>query len=322
LSEDHKTGVVLLNLGGPENQQAIDSFLINMLSDPDLVPIPWPLRPILARRIAKRRSAVVAEHYRAIGGKSPIAEQTDAQVAALAKQLGQRYLVKHAFRHSPPDAARAVKELVAQDVKRIVALPAYPQWSQTTTGSALKDLKKACRPYALDLQTTPSFPDGPGFIRALAEIAGNSLEANTHVIVSAHGLPQRIVNRGDPYVAEVERTFAALSAELPRGVTCSLAFQSRLGRIEWTRPYLTDEIRRLAQAGTKSLMVIPISFVCENLETLYELDLETAQLAKECGIATYQRAATPGTHPAFIDELTRLVLRAVEQARWETTNGG
>jgi len=322
LSEDQKTGVVLLNLGGPVSLEAIHKFLINMLSDPDLVPIPWPLRPILAHRIAKRRCGVVAEHYRAIGGQSPIGEQTEAQVAALAKQLGQGYLVKHAFRHSPPDAVRAVKELVARDVKQIVALPAYPQWSQTTTGSALKDLKKACRPYPLDLRATPSFPDGPGYIQALAEEAYDLLEENTHVIVSAHGLPQRIVNKGDPYLAEVERTFAALKAELPRGVTCSLAFQSRLGPIEWTRPYLTDEIRRLGQAGTRSLMVVPVSFVCENLETLYELDLETAQLAKECGIATYRRAATPGTHPAFIDELTGLVLRTVKLAGWETTSGG
>jgi protoporphyrin/coproporphyrin ferrochelatase len=322
LSNDSKTGVVLLNLGGPESLEAIHDFLVNMLSDPDLVPIPWPMRPLLARRIAKRRSAVVAEHYRAIGGKSPIREQSEAQVAALAKQLGRGFAVKYAFRHSPPDTARVVRELAAQGVKQIVALPAYPHWSQTTTGSALKDIKKACRPHSLDLQATPSFPDGPGYIRALAEEACDLVEENTHVLVSAHGLPQRIVNKGDPYVTEVERTFAALKAQLPEGTACSLAFQSRLGPVEWTRPYLTDEISRLAAAGTSSLLVVPVSFVCENLETLYELDLETAQLAKENGITTFRRAAAPGTHPAFIDELTRLVRRAVKQAGWETTNGG
>jgi ferrochelatase len=315
-----RIGVILLNLGGPEREEEIPTFLRSMLSDPHVVDLPWPARPVLARLISAARSKKVAERYRMIGGGSPIGEQTQKQVEALADQLGEAFVVRHVFRHAPPRAERALSELVAEGISRVVALPAYPQRSRSTTGSAVDDLRRATRLHRLEVIETSSFPDGAGYIESL--IAGTLplLEYSTNVIISAHGLTQRMIDQGDPYVDEVGRTADALAARLPSGTTCSLAFQSRLGPVEWTRPYLTDEIKRLAGEGVGSLVVVPISFAAECLETTYELSIEVAELAHQSGIASYRVAPAPGTHPAFIDELARLVRDATKGAAWEVTH--
>lgn len=164
------TGVVLMNLGGPRNEDEIAPFLTSLLSDPQVVPVPWPVRPLLARRIARRRSPRVAEHYRAIGGRSPIEEQTRAQVEALELELGEGYQVRHAFRHSPPGADRVMREFAAAGIRRVVALSAYPQWSQTTSGSAVRDLNRAARPHGIKVREAPSYPEEEGFILALKEL--------------------------------------------------------------------------------------------------------------------------------------------------------
>jgi ferrochelatase len=140
-------------------------------------------------------------------------------------------------------------------------------------------------------------------------------------LITAHGLPQKAIERGDPYRDEVERTAVALAERLPAGVPSSLAFQSRLGPVEWTRPYLTDEIPRLAGEGVRSLVVAPISFVADCLETVHELVIETAELAAESGIESYRVAPAPGAHPAFIAELAGLVHRTAAQAGWEVADG-
>lgn len=307
-------GVVLLNLGGPESEAQIPDFLRRLLGDPDVIRLPGFLRRPLARFIARRRSAKVAAHYKRIGGRSPIGAQTRAQVEALRASLGDGWLVRYAFRHSPPFADQVVAGLIEAGVRRVVALPGYPHWSGSTTGSALKDLRRAAAGTELELCETPSFPDDPGYVQALAEGIAPLLSDGCHLLVSAHGLPAKMIRRGDPYVAEVEKTFSALRAALPDRTAMSLAYQSRLGPVEWTRPYLTDEIQRLAGEGVRSLVVAPVSFVCENLETLYELDLEVAELAAEHGIESYQRAPVPGVHPAFIGALADLVREAAVQA--------
>jgi ferrochelatase len=298
------TGVVLMNLGGPRNEAEITPFLTSLLSDPQVIPVPWPVRPLLARRIARRRSPAVAEHYRAIGGSSPIEKQTRAQVEALELELGEGYQVR-------------MREFAAAGIRRVVALPAYPQWSQTTSGSAVRDLGRAARTHGIKVRQAPSYPDEEGFILALQELIRPYLDDCEHLIISAHGLPERIVRKGDQYVNEVCRTARALAATLPEGTSWSLAFQSRLGRMEWTRPYLVDEIRRLGEAGVRSLVVVPVSFACENLETLYELDIEAAELARGCGIAKYQRVPAPGCHRAFIHELAQVARRTSREAGWE-----
>ena len=199
----------------------------------------------------------------------------------------------------------------------VTSLPAYPQWSQTTSGSAVRDLGRAARLHGIQVRQAPSFPDEEGFIVALRELIQPYLADCEHLIISAHGLPERIVRKGDQYVNEVCRTAQALAGELPEGLSWSLAFQSRLGRMEWTRPYLADEIRRLGEAGVRSLAVVPVSFACENLETLYELDIETAELARSCGITRYRRVPAPGCHRAFIHGLAQVARRTSRESGWE-----
>ncbi len=318
---DERIGVVLLNLGGPESLADVPAFLVRLLSDPDVVTLPWPIRPAIARIIAWRRSARVADHYRAIGGRSPMTDQTRAQVEALGVGLGDGYALRYAFRHSPPSADQVAAGLAEAGVRRVVALPAYPHWSRSTFGSAVRDLRRAAEACGLMLREVPAYPQADGFITALAAQVEPLLTSGAHLVISAHGLPASIVRNGDPYVEHVRRTVTALVARLPAGTGHSLAFQSRMGPVEWTRPYLADEIRRLAADGVESLVVAPVSFACENLETLYELDHEMAGLARACGIGSFRRAPAPGCHPAFIGELVRLVERTARDAGWENCDG-
>jgi ferrochelatase len=305
-------GVTLLNLGGPVNEKEIPIFMRKVLSDPEIMSLPWPLRPLLARIIVWQRHTAVTKNYRSIGGKSPIAEQTQAQVEALQQKLGSDFLVRFVFRHSAPRADDVLRELAATGIRRLIALPAYPQWSKTTTRSALRDLSRAAKIHSIEVQSVHSYPKALGWIEALAQQTGPCLDGATHVIFSAHGQLAKDVRRGDPYTQQVRETVAALATRLPTDVRHSLAFQSRVGPLEWTKPSLIDEIQRVAKAGCRSLVVVPVSFTCENLETLFELDIEMAQLAAANGITSYKRSPTPGCHPAFIHTLAELVRDAVK----------
>jgi len=314
-------GVVLLNVGGPRTKEDVPAFIREMLSDPMVMPVPWPVRPLLARRISKRRRQNVIDHYRQVGLPSPVFEQTSLQAEALASELGEGFAVEHAFRYSSPTADECAARLEARGVRQIVALAGYPQWSRSTSGTALAELRRAATRRGLGVREIGSFPDAEGFIRALAALTRPLLTEGAHLLLCAHGLPQRTVERGDPYVMHVLRTAEALTAALGKDRPSSLAFQSRVGRMEWTRPYLTDEIARLGDGGTSAIVVVPVSFICENLETLFELDVETAELAREAGIASFRRAPAPGTHPDFIAGLAELVRKATAEAGWQVPRG-
>jgi ferrochelatase len=309
-------GVVLLNLGAPEDAAHIPGFIRRLLSDPDVVPLPWPLRHLVGFVASRRRAGFVADHYAAMGGQSPLFAETRSQVEQLRARLGPGHVVRFAFRHSNPFANAVVDAMVETGVRRVVALPGYPQYSRSTTGSGLADLRRAARRHGLAVHEVRSYPDAPGYVEALAAGLLPLVEPDTHVLFTAHGLPMRTVRAGDPYVGEVGRTVSAVAARLPATTPHSLAYQSRVGRMAWTGPSLPDELRRLATAGVRSVVVVPVSFVCENLETLYELDLEHAALAREAGISLYRRAPAPGSHPAFMDELAAQVRTAVRAAGW------
>jgi ferrochelatase len=206
-----------------------------------------------------------------------------------------------------------VRELAASGIRRIIALPAYPQWSTATTRSAVLDLTRAASDHHMEVQSVHSYPTAEGLLEALAQQTASCLNGATHVIFSAHGQLARDVHRGDPYTQQVQETVAALSSRLPAGVHYSLAFQSRVGPLAWTKPSLIEEIRRVGSTGCRSLVVVPISFTCENLETLFELDIEMADLAAANGITSYKRVPTPGCHPAFIRTLAELVRDAANR---------
>lgn len=307
-----KTAVVLLNMGGPQSTPEVEPFLRALFNDPFILSAPLgPLRGLLAKRIAKKRAPEASAHYKKIGGGSPILANTLAQAAALQAAFERRAknpeaapLVRVAMRYSAPRAREVVRELGALGVKRVIGWPLYPQACSATSRTSLEELREEVRRAGLDY-TGPDWKEGypslPGLIAAYAGPLREALAAypEAQVLFTAHGLPKRVAAR-DPYPAQVMETVAALSAHLPRGMSPLLAFQSRLGPIEWLRPYLDEEVRRLGALGLRELIVAPVSFVSEHVETLYELDIELRAIAQEAGITTFVRLPTPGVNAAFI----------------------
>jgi protoporphyrin/coproporphyrin ferrochelatase len=316
-----RTGVVLINTGGPQGEAEVADFIRAMLSDPLVMPLPWPIRPLLAGYIARRRVATVAAHYRQIGLPSPVIKGAHELSDKLSRALGNSYEVACAFRYSRPGAKDSVAAFSAKGITRLILLPTYPQHSRSTTESAVLKFAKEASRQGIAWRESGSFPDQPGFIEAISQLIKPLAEKADYVIFCAHGLPLKTVARGDDYPNEVRRTVEALSAGLPPGKPCSLSYQSRVGRMQWTRPYLSDEIRRLAKEGVGALLVVPISFVSENLETLFELDVEAAELADSSGIGSFLRAPVVGTHPDFIAGLGALVEKTALEAGWEADRG-
>ena len=316
-------GLVALNLGGPDSLDDVEPFLHRLLSDPDVVQLPWPLRPWLARTVARRRGPESRANYAQIGGRSPIREETTAQAAAVAAELGRRGVpvrpvVAMAAWH--PFADEAVAELVA----RAVALPLYPHQSRTTTGSSLGQLEKAsAQAGGLEVAAIERYPDAEGYVRAVAERIEEAvatlppgLGAEAPVLFSAHGLPEAYIRRGDPYLDDIHITVEAVTRRLGLGARARLCFQSKLGRRRWLGPATETVLDELAAAGTPAVVVVPIAFTGEHIETLWEIDIFFRPRAEKAGIAHFARARTVGCHPAFISALADLVLAAARARGW------
>ncbi len=304
---EDRIAVVLLNLGGPRSLEEVPRFLKSMLGDPEVVDLPWPLRFPISHLVAALRTKKARARYERIGGKSPVVPSTIRMAAALEEALGQKYTVRAAFRHSEPSIRQVLTKLADTGVRELFALPVFPQFAGSTTGSCLGELRKAARALGLEFISFQSYPDTPKYIEALTADLPELNPDGTHVIFCAHGLPERHIVKGDPYVAHVTRTAQAAAARLPSGVPWSVAYQSRLGPGRWTEPELTNEIDRLGRQGTQTLCVVPVSFANENLETLYDLDIVAAESAKRAGISRFIRLPAVGEHPAFIDELAGFV---------------
>jgi ferrochelatase len=312
-----KTAVLLLQMGAPENLGAIRPFLYNLFSDPSIVPLPGPppLRKGLARLISFARSRKVADRYRAIGGGSPLVAITRRQAEGLEKWLagrGRSVPVRAVMGYCPPRAGEVLAGLRKEGVESIVALTLYPQYSRTTTGSSLEDLRAAlARERGLGLRVVDRWGDDPGYVGLLCRwVAGETAKLrpevgdNFRVLFSAHGLPERLVREGDPYLEEVKRTVAAVASGT--GLTCRLSFQSRLGPVRWLEPSTGAVMRELAAEGVKGLLVVPVSFVSDHIETLWDMDIVYRELAAGLGFAAYRRLPAFNDHPAFIEILGRL----------------
>jgi protoporphyrin/coproporphyrin ferrochelatase len=275
------------------------------------------LRWSLAKLIARRRTPTARRIYEKLGGGSPLRANTEAQAAALEARLGTDYRVAVAMRYWHPFAAEAVEAVKAWGPDEIVLMPLYPQFSSTTTASSLADWHRAAARAGLDRPTKAicCYPDAPGLIAAMAEEIRNLLHSwqssePKRILFSAHGLPERIVAKGDPYPWQVERTVAAIRAALASdlsrpGIDSVLCYQSRVGPLKWIGPSIDDEIRR-AGAEKVGLLVVPVAFVSEHSETLVELDIEFKHLASQVGVPTYLRAPTVGTSGGFIAALAEL----------------
>ncbi len=311
-----KTAVVLFNLGGPDRPEAIQPFLKNLFNDPAIIGLPWPLRPILANTISRKREPEARAIYARIGGRSPLNAETAAQARALEAVLGDDHRVFVAMRYWHPLIEDTVREVAAWSPERIVLLPLYPQFSTTTTGSSLGEWQRRAGAAGLAAPTTAlcCYPVEAGLVEAHARLIGAALEsagsAPVRLLFSAHGLPEKIVRAGDPYQGQVEQTAAAVVAALARpGLDWAVCYQSRVGPLKWIGPSTDDEIRRAGAEG-RGAVVVPIAFVSEHSETLVELDLEYGELASKAGCAPYIRVPALGTDDGFIAALAGLVRRA------------
>ncbi|HEY4115920.1 MAG TPA: ferrochelatase [Rhizomicrobium sp.] len=317
-----RIGIVLFNLGGPDSLDAVEPFLRNLFSDPAIISLPAILRLPLARLIARRRGPLARDIYAKIGGRSPIVEETEKQARALEAALaakGHESKAVIAMRAWKPFAPQAAAGLQSWKPDRIVLLPLYPQFSTTTTASSLADWARAARASRL---TAPQmrvccYPWEEGFIAAETELvqqawAQRKPGVDYRLLISAHGLPKRMIAHGDPYQWQVEKTAQAIVEKLGiADLDWSLCYQSRVGPLEWIGPATDAEVRRAGTDG-KGIVIAPIAFVSEHSETLVELDIEYAKLAREAGVPDYIRVPAVGTHPGFIDGLVDLVIRAVD----------
>eukprot|EP00803_Ostreobium_quekettii_P000914 evm.model.scf_621EXC.2 EVM.evm.TU.scf_621EXC.2 scf_621EXC:34609-37407(-) len=325
-----KIGVLLLNLGGPESLDDVQPFLYNLFADPDIIRLPPSLaflQPAIAGAISTLRAPQSCKGYSAIGGKSPLREITERQADVLERAIegkGQACKVYVAMRYWHPYTEEAMEQIKRDGISRLVVLPLYPQFSISTSGSSLRLLQRLFEGdrFLAGLRHTviPSWYQRPGYVNAMADLVWQEMAKfdspeGVEVFFSAHGVPKSYVElAGDPYKEEMEECVGLIMAELRRrGVDNhhTLAYQSRVGPVEWLRPYTDQSIRKLAAEGVKKMLVVPISFVSEHIETLEEIDMEYRELAESQGVTDWRRVPALNTNPAFIDDLADAVLEAL-----------
>jgi len=322
------TAVIVYNLGGPDKPDDIRPFLFNLFNDPMIIGLPGPLRWMLAKLISGRREKTAREIYAKLGGGSPLLANTRAQAKALETALnadgGDTYNCFVAMRYWHPFVDEVMDAVLASRPDRIVLMPLYPQFSTTTVGSMMRVWDQAARKrnLAIPVNAVCCYPTDPGFIAAVADNISRTIadlpEGQSYrILFSAHGLPKKIVAKGDPYQWQVERTANAIMFALsgrPGGDADWLCcYQSRVGPLEWIGPATEDEIKRAGDEGI-GIVLVPIAFVSEHSETLVELDIEYRELAGHAGVAAYARVPTVGTAQPFIEGLARLIRSSAQRS--------
>jgi ferrochelatase len=320
-AEGPLTGVVLLNMGGPDSLNAVRPFLARLFSDKELIRLPAAAitQPLFAWIVSGLRARKVRRYYEEIGGGSPIATITELQRFALEGALratGGRFKVYTGMRYWHPLAKHAALEMKEDAVARAIALPLYPHFCSATTGSSFSDLRRWMKWAGCSCPLTEirSYPDHPKYVAALAEtISAVIREADRggmYLLFSAHGVPQALIDGGDPYREETARTVAAVMRAFP-GLPHGISYQSKVGPTAWLPPDTVSEVTRLAREGVRTLVVVPVSFVSEHIETLHELDVRLASHARQAGIQSFLRAPALNDAPLFISALKDLALGAV-----------
>jgi ferrochelatase len=309
---DEPTPIVLLAMGGPDRLDAVEPFLRNLFSDPLIFPVPagrW-----LAPWIARRRSREVKKYYERIGGGSPLNATTERQAAALNEALGPAFPARAAFRYWGPDESSAVRWAAGLGARRLVALPMYPQYCRATTLSSLVELRKAASKSGVEIVEIDSYADDAGYLDALAAgvrtgLASFAEAARPHVLMSAHGVPASFPKQGDPYVAQVEATARLLAGRLPANTPWTLAYQSRVGPVKWVEPYTDEVLVHLARGGVREVLMVPLTFVADHVETLDEMDIRLKQIAVDAGVVDFRRVPALNDDRAFVAALADLVRR-------------
>ena len=320
-----RTGVLLFNLGGPETLDDVRPFLFNLFADPDIIRLPWrALQKPLAWLISTQRHKKSRSYYEQIGGGSPLRRITEEQARALESALAARNINARVYvgmRYWNPFIEEALDQIRDDQIDHLVVLPLYPQFSISTTGSSLN------RMYAIAGETGNRLPltsvvcsweADPNYIEAMAAAAREELScfpdqdpARTHILFSAHSVPVRYIDEGDPYLDQTKATVELIMKRLGAHRPHTLSFQSKVGPVEWLSPATNETIPRLAREGVSQLMLVPVSFVSEHSETLYEMDILYRNLAAEAGITHYRRVPTMNCRADFIQALASIVERAL-----------
>lgn len=316
-----KTGILLLNLGGPDSLDAVRPFLTRLFSDREIIKLPGgPIGQFfIGRMIAYRRTKEVQENYERIGGSSPIVCWSTLQGRGLVDRLrakGHDVEFALAMRYWHPTTGEALDQLERAGCDRLLALTMYPHYSIATTGSSVAELRRvlARRGSRLPLETIEAWYDHPAYLDAMAAPLRDALAAlpsgtKPTILVSAHGLPQHFIDDGDPYCDHVKATMEGMLARVPEagGLPVALGYQSRVGPVPWIGPSTDETIDRLAAEGVKEVVVVSISFVSDHIETLYEIDMLYADQARARGITTFVRTAALNDAPRFLDALAAIV---------------
>lgn len=315
-----KLGVLIFNLGGPETLSDVKPFLYRLFSDPEIIRIKWaPARKALAYTIATLRRKTSEGYYRQIGGGSPLRRLTEEQAQTLGRELEARGRSVQTFVGMctwHPFFAETLDKIEKSGVESLVILPLFPQYSVTTTGSGFSALRRLIdkRPWfkKLDVQWISSWQQQPAYIDSFArgvrdELAKFKDSDKVHILFSAHSIPESYVREGDPYLDQTKQTVEAIMDNLGRRNPYQLSFQSKIGPVKWLGPSTNDAIKRLGKAGVDDVVVVPVSFVSEHIETLYELDILYKKVAKEAGIENFRRVPALNSNPVFIRALADLV---------------
>jgi len=324
-----RLAVVLFNLGGPDGPDSVRPFLFNLFNDAAIIGLPTVARTPLAALISTTRAKSARANYAIMGGGSPLLGETQAQAAALEAALAERlpestarcFIAMRYWHPLTAETARAVADYAPDE---IVLLPLYPQFSTTTTGSSLKAWQAAYKGPGRS-RTVCCYPETAGFVdsyaRAILTTWDDAGRPPVRLLLSAHGLPEKVIASGDPYQAQVEATAAAIVARLPGEWDVEVCYQSRVGPLKWIGPATDDVIRRAGAEG-RGLLVAPIAFVSEHVETLVELDHEYGELAREAGCPVYLRAPAVGVADAFITGLAEVVAGALGRGGVTDAGGG
>jgi len=322
--------VLLCNLGGPETLQDVRPFLYNLFSDPEIIRIKSDiLRKSLAWFISSTRQGKSRDLYRQIGGGSPLRKITEAQAAALGSRMRERGCAARVYvgmRCWKPGIDEAVDQILQDQITRLVILPLFPQYSSTTTGSCLKHFQSLNQKFGLsakmDILVIQNWFDEPLYLESMADLIREELRhfsgtepEKTHLLYSAHSLPARYIDEGDPYLEQTRQSVAMIHSRLEPGYPSSLSFQSRVGPVKWLSPATKDVLAELGRKNATKVLVVPVSFVSDHIETLQEIDIAYRDLALASGIREFRRSASLNIYPKFIDALAELAIRKLEEAR-------
>lgn len=304
-----KRAILLMNMGGPNNLDEVEVFLNNMFNDKHIIAAPKPLRKLIAKLITWKRKEEAKSNYAALGGRSPLVDYTKKLISKL--ETGIDATVHMTMRYTPPYSSDTLQEL--KDIDEIYAIPLYPHYSSTTTLSSIEDLEESIRKQGIKakVKTLESYYRHPDYIAStverIKETLGTDNAEEFELVFSAHGLPKRIIEKGDAYQRHIKyNVYHVRKALLQAGLhfhKTHLAYQSRLGPLEWIRPYLDDKLKSLKK---KKVILYPIAFTIDNSETEFELDVEYREIAEEMGFEEYRVSKAPNDHPSFVKCIANL----------------